>query len=184
MLIYIFGGIAVFVAILMIVIAMQPGKFRITRSLTIPAPATALFEQVNDFHKWQAWSPWARMDPTAKNTFAGASSGEGAIFSWVGNNQVGEGKMTLIESRPCESIRIKLDFLKPFQASHTSEFTFAPLGETTLVTWSMWGQNNFMAKAVVLVMNCDKMIGGQFEKGLINLREVTTSETAAGLKAG
>jgi carbon monoxide dehydrogenase subunit G len=135
---------------------------------------------VNDFHNWQAWSPWAKMDPTAKNSFAGTPSGEGALFSWAGNNKVGEGRMTIMESRPSESIRIKLEFLKPFQATNTAEFTFQPTGEGTLVTWSMSGKNSFMAKAVVLVMNCDKMVGGQFEQGLANLKDVVAVETTVG----
>lgn len=179
MLIYILTAAAVVIAVLVIVIAMQPTNFRITRSAAIPAPASALFDQVNDFHHWQTWSPWARMDPNAKNTFAGAASGEGAIFSWAGNNKVGEGKMTLIESRPNQLIRIKLEFLKPFQATHAAEFTFTPSGNQTIVTWSMAGKNNFMAKVFVLIMNCDKMVGGEFEKGLANLKEVTTGELAA-----
>lgn len=114
------------------------------------------------------------MDPAAKNSYAGVPSGEGAMFSWAGNNKVGEGRMTLMESRPNELIRIKLEFLKPFQATNTAEFTFQPAGNGTQVTWSMSGRNNFMAKAFVLIMNCDKMIGGEFEKGLANLKDVTT----------
>lgn len=157
---------------LVILIAMQPTDFRITRSAAIPASAADIFEEVNDFHRWNAWSPWARMDPTAKNTFEGAASGEGAKFRWAGNNQVGEGRMTIMESRPVELIRIKLEFLKPFQATNAAEFTFKPSGDQTVVTWSMSGKNSFVSKAFVLVMNCDKMIGGQFEKGLENLKSV------------
>jgi len=179
MLISILIAVAVIVAGFIIVAAMQPANFCITRSATIPAPAEALYEEVNDFHNWQAWSPWAKMDPTAKNTFEGAPSGVGAVFKWEGNNQVGQGGMTILESRPHQLIRIKLEFLKPFKATHTAEFTFNPSGDQTVVTWSMSGTNNFMSKAVVLIMNCDKMVGGQFEKGLANLKSVVASETAA-----
>jgi len=176
MLISILIGLAVVIAVLVVVVAMQPTDFRITRSATISAPAAVVFAHVNDFHHWNAWSPWARMDPAAKNSFAGAASGEGAIFSWAGNSKVGEGRMTLKESRPSELIRIKLEFLKPFQATHTAEFTFKPAGDGTLVTWSMSGKNSFMAKAVVLLMNCDKMVGGQFESGLAHLKDVTAGD--------
>jgi hypothetical protein len=138
-----------------------------------------LFEEVNDFYKWQAWSPWAEMDPTAKNTYGGAPSGVSAIFKWEGNSQVGQGVMTMLESHPNDLIRIKLEFLKPFKATHAAEFTFKPSGDQTIVTWSMSGTNNFMSKAVVLFMNCDKMIGSQYEKGLANLQTVATSGTAA-----
>jgi ribosome-associated toxin RatA of RatAB toxin-antitoxin module len=179
MLIYILISLAVIVAGFIIVVAMQPANFCITRSATIPAPAEALFEEVNDFHKWQAWSPWAQMDPTAKNTYEGAPSGVGAGFKWEGNNQVGQGGMTILESRPDQLIRIKLEFVKPFKATHTAEFIFKPSGDQTVVSWSMTGKNNFMSKAFVLIMNCDKMIGCQFEKGLANLKSVVASGTAA-----
>lgn len=166
--------LAAVVALLIVIIARQPSDFRITRSTVIPVPASTVFTQVNDFHKWEAWSPWAKLDPTAKNSYEGASSGEGAIFRWAGNKQVGEGSMTLLESHPNELIRIKLEFLKPFQGTNTAEFTFKPEGNQTVVTWSMYGKNNFISKAFGLIMNCDKMVGGQFEKGLANLQSVTT----------
>jgi len=166
----------IFVA-LIVVIAMQPTDFHITRSAAIPAPATVVFEQINDFHNWQAWSPWARMDPNAKNTFEGSASGEGAIFSWAGNSKVGAGKMTLLESRPNNLIRIKLEFFKPFKATNTAEFKFSGGGELTMVTWGMTGKNNFMAKAFGMVMNFDKIVGGQFDQGLANLKTVTDGIT-------
>ena len=93
-------------------------------------------------------------------------------MAWAGNKNVGEGRMTIIESRPNELVRFKLEFFKPFRAVNTAEFTFKPQGGETTVTWSMFGANNFMAKAVNLVINCDKMVGGQFEQGFANLKEV------------
>src|SRR5689334_6572251 len=115
-------AIAVIIVLLVIVIAMQPSQFRITRSAKIGAPADVVFAQVNDFHNWDAWSPWAKLDPAVKNTFAGAPSGKGAIFAWSGNDKVGEGRMTLIESHPNDLIQIKLEFIKPFEDKATAEF--------------------------------------------------------------
>jgi hypothetical protein len=140
------------------------------RSASVSAPAPTVFAQVNDFHKWEAWSPWAKLDPAAKATFEGPSAGIGAIFRWAGNKEVGEGSMTITESRPSDLIRIKLEFLKPFAATNRAEFTFKPQGDQTVVTWSMEGKNNFMAKAFCLFMNMDKMVGSQFEKGLANMK--------------
>ena len=179
MLTYLLIGVALAIIVLVVVIATRPDDFRISRSATIPAPAQVVFDQVNDFHKWQAWSPWAKMDPSAKNTYEGAPSGTGAIFRWEGNNKVGQGAMTIMDSHPYDLIRIKLEFLKPFQATNTAEFQFQPSGESTVVTWSMSGKKNFMAKAFVLLMGCDKMVGGQFEQGLANLRAATESELMA-----
>lgn len=153
--------------------ALQPSDFRIVRSATISAPPAVVFSQVNDFHKWEGWSPWAKMDPAAKNTFAGAPSGTGAIFEWAGNSKVGEGRMTLIESRPPDLIRIRLDVVKPFAGTNIAEFAFRPEGNQTVVAWSMSGKNNFIAGAVCLFVNMDKMVGGEFEKGLENLKSTT-----------
>ena len=170
-------AIAVIVVVFLVVVALQPSEFRVARSTTISGPAPAVFAQVNDFHKWEAWNPWGKIDPAMKQTYEGAPAGIGAIYTWVGNNEVGEGRMTLTESRPSDLIRIKLEFMKPFAATNTAEFTFKPEGNQTAVTWSMSGKNNFMAKAIHLFMNMDKMIGGQFEKGLAQMKSVV--ETAA-----
>lgn len=159
------GGFAVFVA-------SRPPEFSVTRSMVMSAPAATVFEQVNDFRRWQAWSPWAKLDPNAKETFEGPEAGTGAAFAWAGNNQVGEGRMTITESRPGEQIVMRLEFIKPFKAVNTTEFTFRSQGAQTLVTWTMSGKNNFIGKAMSLLMNCDKMIGGQFEKGLAQLKSV------------
>jgi Polyketide cyclase / dehydrase and lipid transport len=170
--------VAVIVLLLVIVIATRPAEFRITRSATIPAPPAAIFPHVNDLHLWQAWSPWAKMDPNAKVTFAGPAAGPGASFHWAGNSKVGEGTMNLVESRPSELVRFRLKFQRPFKATNDAEFTFRPVGDQTEVTWAMSGKNNFMGKAVGLVMDCDKMVGGEFEKGLANLRGVVAGTTS------
>jgi len=172
MLIKILIGLAVLVVLLVVVVALQPSEFRITRTTTVASPASAVFAQVNDFHKWEAWSPWAKLDPAVRNTFEGAPAGTGAVFAWAGNNKVGEGRMTITESRPNELVRIKLEFMKPFAATNTAEFTFKPEGDQTAVTWSMFGRNNFIGKAVRLVMNMDKTLGGEFDKGLAAMKSV------------
>jgi hypothetical protein len=165
-------GLAVIIAVFVAVVAMQPSAFRIERTATISAPAAVAFAQINDFHNWAAWSPWEKLDPAMKKTFEGAPAGTGAIYSWAGNDEVGEGRMTLTESRPNELIRIKLEFIKPFASTNTTEFTFKPEGDQTVVTWNMFGNANFMSKAFGLFVNMDKMIGSDFEKGLAQLKAV------------
>jgi len=160
------------VTVFVLIVAMQPSEFRVARSVTMSAPAPALFAQVNDFHRWEAWNPWGKIDPAIKQTYEGAPAGVGAIYSWVGNNQVGEGRMTITESRPNDLIRLKLEFYKPFAATNSAEFTFKPAGDQTAVTWSMTGNKNFMAKAIHLFVSMDKMIGGQFDKGLGSMKSV------------
>ena len=165
-------GLAVVVVLFVAIVAMQPSEFRVERTAIVSAPARAVFAQVNDFHRWEAWNPWSKIDPAMKQTYEGSPLGTGAIYTWTGNNQVGEGRMTIIESRPSDLIRIKLEFFKPFAATNIEEFTFKPEGDQTAVTWRMTGKNNFIAKAVHLFVNMDKMVGGQFEKGLAQMKSV------------
>jgi uncharacterized protein YndB with AHSA1/START domain len=171
-------AVVVIVVLFMVMVAMRPADFRITRTGRISAPVGLVFDNVNDLHKWEAWSPWAKMDPNARNTFGGPLDGPGSSMEWAGNNKVGAGRMTILESRPGEAIRIKLEFFKPFKATNLAEFTFKPEGDQTAVTWSMSGKNNFMGKAIGLLMNCGKMIGGQFEQGLANLNSVSQQAVA------
>ena len=164
--------VAVIIAVLAVVVALQPAEFRVARSATMSVPAQVVYAQVEDLRKWEAWNPWQKIDPAMKLTFAGPATGPGASYSWVGNNQVGEGRLTIVESRPNDLVRIKLEFMKPFAATNTATFTFKSDGDKTTVIWSMEGRNNFIAKALHLVMNMDKMVGGQFEKGLADMKLV------------
>ena len=171
MLIKILIGIAVVVVVFVVVVATRPSDFRVARTATVAAPAPVVFAQVNDFKKWGAWSPYEKLDPAMKKTYAGAPTGMGAIYTWAGNSKAGEGTATITESRPNDLVRIQLDFVKPFAGTATAEFTFTPEGDRTQVTWSLIGTNNFVAKAVHLFMNMDKMVGGQFEEGLADLQK-------------
>jgi uncharacterized protein YndB with AHSA1/START domain len=165
-------GLIAVVAILAVVVALQSPDFHVTRTATIAASPATVFEHVNDLHKWEDWSPWAKLDPAAQNSYEGPAAGEGATFRWNGNSDVGEGSMTITESKPSEFVRIRLDFVRPFAGTNDVEFTFKPQGDQTSVTWSMSGQKNFMAKAIGLVMDCEEMCGQEFDKGLANLKAV------------
>ena len=162
--------LAVLIVVFVVVVITRPDEFKVVRSAAIPAPAAAVFAQVNDLHKWNEWSPWARLDPNAKETFSGPEAGKGATFAWSGNSEVGEGSMTITDSRPNELVAFNLVFVKPFAGTSTAQFTFKPEGDQTNVTWAMSGRNNFIAKAISLFMDCDKMVGGQFEQGFTNLK--------------
>lgn len=169
-------GLVIVLAAFAAFVASRPSQFRIERSVVMAAPPSAVFAQVNDFHNWQAWSPWAKLDPAARNSFSGAPSGAGAVFSWDGNKDVGVGSMTLTESKPDERIAIRLDFEKPFKDTSMAEFTFKPQGNETLVTWSMAGDSKFIEKAVCLFMDMDQMVGGQFEKGLASMKAIVEAQ--------
>ncbi len=161
-------------------VSLQPNTFKITRSAIIDAPPAAVYPLINDLHNWGAWSPWARLDPSARNSFGGSPLGPGASMSWSGNNKVGAGKMTIKESSQNERIRLKLEFARPMQAASDVQFDLTPIGETgTEVTWAMSGRNEFMGKAMSVFMKMDKTIGAQFEQGLANLKAVAEAEPKA-----
>lgn len=162
--------IVVFVCGLAIVVARKPNDFRVSRSLAMNAPADKIFAQVNDFRNWAFWSPWAKLDPLAKLSFSGPQSGEGAHFAWDGNSKVGAGSMTITESRPAELIRIRLEFVKPFKGVNDVEFIFHNEGGQTVVTWSAFGPNKLIGKIMSVFIDCEKMIGENYEKGLRQLK--------------
>jgi carbon monoxide dehydrogenase subunit G len=173
------GVVVVFLAI----VALQSSAFRVSRSATISAPPDRVFARVNDLHNWEDWSPWAKIDPNCGKTYDGPRSGTGSSFAWAGNKKVGEGRMTITDSRPDELVRIKLEFFKPFKATNTAEFTFQPSGNGTQVTWSMFGDKGFMCKVFGLLMNMDKMVGKDFEKGLAQMKALAESDKAPALAA-
>lgn len=158
--------------LLFVIIAGQPDEFAVTRSGKIMAPPEKIFPHVNELKKWDAWSPWAKLDPNCKITFTGPDAGVNASYAWVGNNKVGAGKMTVTESVPSSLIRLRLEFLKPFKATNTAEFEFKPSGGGTVVVWSMAGKSNLFFKIFGLFMNCDTMAGRDFEKGLASLKGI------------
>ena len=165
------GIVAVFLT-LVVFVALRPSEFKVSRSIRIDAPPQLAFEQVNDLRRWEAWSPWAKLDPDAEWTYEGPPAGAGATVEWSGNRNIGKGRMTIVESHPSELVKFRLDFLKPFDSTCFAQFTFKLEGDQTVVTWSMEGKNNFVAKAMGLFMNCEKMVGGQFEKGLAQLKSL------------
>jgi len=170
-------AVAAIIVIFLVIVALQSAKFRVSRTIVINALPPVVFDQVNDFHNWASWSPWAKLDPAMKLIYDGPPAGTGASYAWTGNKEVGEGRMKIIESRPSDLVRIKLEFLRPFKATNTAEFLFKPEGDQTAVTWSMFGDKNFIFKAVHLFINMDKLVGRDFEKGLAQMKSVTEAVT-------
>jgi Polyketide cyclase / dehydrase and lipid transport len=171
-------GLLVLLAVLLLFIASRPAKFRIERSAQMSASSAAVFALLNDFHQWGKWSPWEKLDPAMKKTFSGAESGTGAEYAWVGNNKAGEGRMTMLDSKPHEQLSIKLQFLKPFPATNLTTFKLEPAPGGTTVHWIMEGENGFAGKAFALFMNMDKMLGASFEEGLANLNKAAQTSAS------
>ena len=165
--------LAIAVAVVLILAATKPDTFSVRRAATLKAPPERIFPLINDFHQWGTWSPYENKDPAMKRTYSGADSGKGAVYAWDGNKNVGSGRMEILDVSVPSKIVIKLDFLKPFEAHNTAEFTMLPQGDATNLTWAMHGPLVFMAKVMHVFVNMDKMIGKDFEAGLANLKRLT-----------
>lgn len=150
--------------------ATRPDSFRIERSITVKAPPEKVFALINDFQKWTLWSPWEKKDPGMKRSLSGPAQGTGAIYAWEGNKDVGTGRMEILESKAPSKVSIKLNFMKPFEAQNTAEFSVNPKGEQTEVVWAMFGPQPFLAKLMSLVFNMEKMVGPDFEQGLAAMK--------------
>ena len=164
--------LAIMIAIVLILAASKPDTFRIERAATLNASAERIFPLIADFHQWLNWSPWEGRDPALKRTYSGAERGEGSVYAWDGNKNVGSGRMEILAAASSQ-IAIKLDFLKPFEAHNVAEFTILPQGGATCVIWVMHGPAPFMSKVMQVFMNMDRMIGKDFETGLANLKTIT-----------
>ena len=170
-------ALAIIALLLFVILAGRPDEFTVSRSANISASPEQIFPHVNELKQWEPWSPWAKIDPNCKITFEGSAAGTGASYAWSGNKKVGAGKMTIIESVPDSLICLRLEFLKPFKATNLAEFKFTPQSGPTLVVWSMSGKNNLFFKVFGLFMDCDKMIGKDFEKGLASLKSIAEAPT-------
>ena len=157
----------------------RPDTFRVERSASIAAPADIVYARVANFRAWESWSPWEKLDPAMKREFGGTDGQVGSTYSWVGNKEVGEGRMTLTEATPNSKVGIKLEFLKPFASTSTTVFALAPETDGTRVTWTMDGNHNLMSKVMCVFMDMDKMVGGDFEKGLAALKDQSQAAAAA-----
>jgi len=165
--------IAIIIAIVLILAMTKPDTFRVERAATVNAPAEKVFPLISDFRQWMNWSPWEGRDPAMKRSYSGAERGKGAVYAWEGNKNVGCGCMEILEASSPSKIVIKLDFLKPFEAHNTAEFTMLPQGGATSVVWVMHGPAPFMSKVMHVFMNMDRMIGKDFEAGLANLKTIS-----------
>ena len=170
MLKYIALGFFIFISILFLIALMQPDEFRVSRSLAIKASPEKIFPEINNLRAFNSWNPWSKMDPKSVETFEGPDEGVGAKLSWQ-SDKMGKGSMLNIVSRPHEFVQYRMEFIEPFKATHTAEFTLNPESNGTVVTWTMYGEKDFLSKVIGLVMSMDTMIGGPFEDGLNKLKE-------------
>lgn len=172
-----FGLVVVLpIAVILVLASFQPDSFTVKRETTIKAPPEKVYVQIDDFHQWASWSPWEKLDPNMTRTFSGKDKGEGAVYQWKGNDEVGEGRMEIKQAKSPSQVTIDLHFLKPFEASNTTTFTLTPKDDTTQVVWEMRGDSPFMMKVMHLFMDMDSMIGKDFEAGLSAIKKNAESQ--------
>jgi uncharacterized protein YndB with AHSA1/START domain len=165
-------AVVVLVAAVLLFAATRPDNFSVERTASIKAPPEKIFPLITNLHSWGSWSPWENMDPAMKRTYSGAASGKGAVYAWQGNSKVGEGRMEITDVSPPSEVTIKLDFVKPFEGHNIAEFKLEPKGDSTNVTWTMYGPTAYVAKVIGIFVSMDSMIGKEFETGLANLKTV------------
>lgn len=170
------GTLVIFVLGTLAVASTKPANFHYERTLSINAQPEKIFTLINDYHSWASWSPWEKLDPSMKKTFNGAASGVGSIYEWEGNSEVGKGRMEITEANSPSNIKMRLDFLSPFEAHNTTEFSFAVKDGMTHVTWAMYGPNALVSKVMGLFCDMDQMIGKDFETGLNNIKKIVETK--------
>jgi len=162
-------------AAVVVVASAQSDTFRVERRSLIQASPDRIFPLISDFHAWSRWSPWEKLDPDLKRTFSGEAAGRGSVYSWEGNAKVGVGRMEILEAEAPSRLRIRLDFLKPFEAHNEAHFNLEPEGAATRVIWAMTGPRPFPMKVMGLFMSMDSMVGKDFEAGLANMKSLAES---------
>jgi hypothetical protein len=172
-------GLVAIIVILAVVASFQSDEMKVTRSAVIPATPDTIYAVVNDFTKWMSWSPWTGLDPEMKHRLEGPTQGVGAKFHWEGNMECGAGTSHLTNSKLNEFVHMRIDMTRPMEGSTEVQFTFVPEGAGTKVTWAMQGKKPFIGKLIGLFMDCEKMCGNDFEKGLANLAKVVAAGSTA-----
>ena len=173
-----FTLIALVCIALFAVASTRPDTYHVERSAVIAAPPAAVHAVLEDFRRFNEWSPWLELDPDMKQTLEGPPTGAGSSLHWVGKGEAGEGRMTITESTPPSSVTEKLEFIKPFSSVAEIHFAITPEGDGSRVTWSMDGKADFMTKVMCLFASMDSMIGPDFEQGLASLQRVAESAPA------
>jgi len=168
------AAVSVVVVIVLGLALTQPPTFKLEREITISAQPATVYANLDDFKRWELWSPWEKLEPGMKKTYTGPATGIGSIYEWEGK-EVGSGRMTISDSKPSQQLTIKLEFIKPFEATNTTVFELAQRSSDTQVRWIMTGENNFFGKVMGVFADMDSMVGKDFEAGLAQLKRVSES---------
>ena len=172
----ILGGVIFFLVIFLVYVASRDNTFHYQRSGLINAPAEKIFPYLSDFTMGSQWSPYEKIDPNMKKNIIGSGRDVGSVMEFDGNKDAGSGKLEFLKIVPNETVEIKLTMTKPFAAENLVKYQLTKEGDSTRFTWEMSGQNGFLGKLIGVLINCDKMIGGQFEQGIQNLKALVEGQ--------
>ncbi len=170
-LIYLAIGLFLTIGVILGIASTRPDTFRWSRTQRIEAPPAKLFPLVNDLRAMNTWNPYALREPNGTASYRGPTSGPGAAHDFA-TSKSGTGTIEILESAPPAKVVMRLQMLKPFKADNKVEFTLEPKGTGTDVTWAMSGRQPLLSKAMTLFIDCDKMVGRDFEEGLRNLKGI------------
>jgi hypothetical protein len=178
-------GAAVVAAVIVVVLAYaatRPDRFAVHRSTSINASASRIFPLIEDLRAFNTWNPFDKKDPNMKGTYSGTPSGKGARYAFK-SSKAGTGSIEIVDTMPDSRVTMKLTMIKPIKADNRVIFTLEPQGNTTHVTWSMDGDVPFVGKVIHLIFNMDKMVGGDFDAGLAQLKTLAESSPSAAIQA-
>jgi hypothetical protein len=175
------AGVGVVVVAILGFAASRPRRFRVERSVTIGSPLATIAALIDDFHNWPAWAAGEKPDPTATRAYGETARGVGAVCDWDSRGGAGKGRMEIVEAS-AQHVRVKVNWQRPFVASNINEFVFAPRGESTLVTWTLDGENIYLLKVMTIFVGADRLMGRHLEHGLASLKCASENEHARQLK--
>ena len=165
-------AIGIVVGLFLIYVALQPAEYTISRELLINASSETLFPYINNSEQTSTWMPWKESDPKAVMTYSGPAEGVDSKSSWDSEGSMGTGEALVIESIPLLSVKTQLTYIKPMEMKQLAEIKLKPTDGGTVVHWSVSGSNPFWGRVFCVLFNMPKMIEGEFDKGLNNLKKM------------
>lgn len=165
--------ILILLAAFFIISATAPKNYKVSRSKTIAAPASVVFNMVSKYNNWSMWSPWKERDAKASYSLEGEDGVVGSKYNWKdGDPEItGVGSITSTEINPNKKFAYLLSFKEPYEMSSNGYFELKSLDSMhTELTWVDQGDIPFMQRAILkLFFNMDEMLGKDFDRGLFKI---------------
>jgi effector-binding domain-containing protein len=170
-------GIVLVVLVVLIVVlgVFVPKEYFVERSVIIQAPKELVFMHAQFWKNWQAWSPWAKDDPSMQVTFEGSDGTKDSKYMWNGE-KAGKGEMVNTGTIANSRMNYHLHFVKPWESESDGYVKVEDAGTGSKASWAFYGRNPFPWNVLSLFMNMDQMIGKDFERGLASLKEIAEKE--------